>query len=64
MVINRGNYRYKKADGKWSWLGIGGYPEISGQLARKKAQELLNDISKGDNPIITKQERDKRARAE
>ena len=49
--------RYKKADGKWSWLGIGGYPEISGQLARKKAQELLNDISKGDNPIITKQER-------
>lgn len=49
--------QYKKADGKWSWLGIGGYPEISGQLARKKAQELLNDISKGDNPIITKQER-------
>lgn len=49
--------RYKKADGKWSWLGIGGYPEISGQLARKKAQEFLNNISKGDNPIITKQER-------
>lgn len=49
--------RYKKPDGKWSWLGIGGYPEISGQLARKKAQELITDISKGENPIITKQER-------
>lgn len=27
--------RYKKPDGKWSWLGIGGYPEIGGKLARK-----------------------------
>lgn len=26
--------RYKKADGKWSWLGMGGYPEVSGALAR------------------------------
>ncbi|HCA5184975.1 tyrosine-type recombinase/integrase [Acinetobacter baumannii] len=49
--------RYKKPDGKWSWLGIGGYPEIGGQLARKKAQELIADIGKGENPIITKQER-------
>ena len=49
--------RYKKADGKWSWLGLGGYPEISGQLARKKAKELLDDVSKGQNPIISKQER-------
>lgn len=23
-------FRYKKADGKWSWLGIGTYPELSG----------------------------------
>ncbi|WP_373357909.1 tyrosine-type recombinase/integrase [Acinetobacter lactucae] len=49
--------RYKKPDGKWSWLGMGGYPEIGGQLARKKAQELITDIGKGENPIITKQER-------
>ncbi|MFW1858817.1 tyrosine-type recombinase/integrase [Acinetobacter defluvii] len=49
--------RYKKPDGKWSWLGLGGYPEISGQLARKKAKELLDDVSKGENPIISKQER-------
>ena len=49
--------RYKKPDGKWSWLGLGGYPETSGQLARKRAKELLDDLSKGENPIITKQER-------
>lgn len=49
--------RYKKPDGKWSWLGLGGYPEISGQLARKKAKELLEDVSRGENPIISKQER-------
>jgi len=49
--------RYKKPNGKWSWLGLGGYPGISGQLARKKAKELLDDVSRGENPIITKQER-------
>ncbi|AGH34747.1 tyrosine-type recombinase/integrase [Acinetobacter baumannii] len=49
--------RYKKPNGKWSWLGLGGYPEISGQLARKKAKELLDDVSRGENPIISKQER-------
>ena len=40
-------FRYKKANGKWSWLGIGSYPEISGQLARKKAQEIITDIGQG-----------------
>lgn len=49
--------RYKKPDGKWSWVGIGGYPEIGGQLARKKAQELISDIGKGENPIVSKQAR-------
>jgi hypothetical protein len=24
--------RYKKPDGKWSWLGLGGYPEVGGAL--------------------------------
>ncbi|MFV5390616.1 tyrosine-type recombinase/integrase [Acinetobacter towneri] len=49
--------RYKKLDGKWSWVGLGGYPAIKGKLARKKAQELLNDIGNGENPIVSKQER-------
>lgn len=50
-------FRYKKPDGKWSWLGLGGYPEVSGSLARQKAAELRNDAAEGKNPIATKQAR-------
>lgn len=46
--------RYKKPCGRWSWLGIGGYPDIGGQLARKKAQDFITDIGKGENPVIYK----------
>lgn len=49
--------RYKKPDGKWSWLGLGGYPEVSGSLARQKAAELRTDAAEGKNPIATKQAR-------
>ena len=49
--------RYKKPDGKWSWLGLGSYPAVSGQQARSKTAELMDDVSKGKNLIITKQER-------
>lgn len=44
-----GLYFRVKPDGKWSWLGLGGYPEVAGQLARKKAKELLDDVSKGES---------------
>ncbi len=40
--------RYKKTDGKWSWMGLGAYPAISGALARKKASELLEKLSNGE----------------
>lgn len=50
-------FRYKKPCGKWSWLGLGSYPEVSGQLARQKASELLADISGGNNPLVTKQQK-------
>jgi hypothetical protein len=50
-------FRYKKADGKWSWLGLGSYPTVGGALARKKAAELNSDAAKGKNPIISKQVR-------
>ena len=43
--------RYKKLDGKWSWLGIGSYGSGSHQLkaeaARKKAREILDRLSAG-----------------
>ncbi|WP_223516340.1 tyrosine-type recombinase/integrase [Pseudomonas sp. GL-B-19] len=49
--------RYKKADGKWSWLGLGSYPAVSGAMARKKAAELRADAAQGSNPLATKRAR-------
>jgi integrase len=49
--------RYKKPDGKWSWLGLGGYPEVGGALARQKAAELRSDAAQGSNPLATKRAR-------
>ncbi|MFU4908336.1 tyrosine-type recombinase/integrase [Pseudomonas aeruginosa] len=49
--------RYKKPDGKWSWLGLGSYPEVSGSFARQKAAELRADAAEGKSPLATKQTR-------
>ena len=49
--------RYKTPAGKWSWLGLGGYPSVSGSQAREKAAELRADMADGKNPIATKQAR-------
>lgn len=46
---------YQEQDGKRSWLGLGGYPEISGSLARQKASQLRDDASTGKNPLVSKQ---------
>ncbi|PFG59770.1 uncharacterized protein DUF4102 [Pseudomonas poae] len=37
--------RYKTPAGKWSWLGLGGYPEVSGAFARQKAVGLNDTAS-------------------
>lgn len=49
--------RYKKPDGKWSWLGLGSYPEVSGAGARQKAAELRNDAADGVSPLAAKHAR-------
>lgn len=41
------NLRYKRPDGKWAWHGMGAFPSVSGKLARKKAQELLDLAADG-----------------
>lgn len=53
----RWELRYKKPNGKWSFVGLGGYPAVKAKLAREKALELSNAIANGDNPVITKQEK-------
>ncbi|MDH1012328.1 integrase arm-type DNA-binding domain-containing protein [Pseudomonas nicosulfuronedens] len=42
--------RYKNSAKKWAWLGLGGYPEVSGSLARKRAAEHREQISNGIDP--------------
>jgi integrase len=49
--------RYKKPDGKWSWLGLGSYPEVSGAGARQKAAELRTDAVDGVSPLTAKHAR-------
>lgn len=54
--------RYKNAAGKWSWLGMGAYPEVGGELARKKARSNREQLSRGIDPL--EQKRAARQRAE
>lgn len=61
FVVNpKGNkrweLRYKKPDGKWSWLGLGRYPDVSGKWARQKADEARKLISQGIDPVLQKAE--------
>lgn len=48
--------RYKRSDGKWSWIGLGRYPEVSGARAREKAAQLRNEQSHGKDPLALKRE--------
>lgn len=41
-------FRYKNSEGKWAWIGIGSYPNVSARLARRKAQEHQLALSKGE----------------
>lgn len=43
--------RYKKSDGKWSWMGLGSFPQVGGKLARSKAKDAIKIISTGVDPI-------------
>ena len=43
-------FRYKKENGKWSWLGLGPYPAVKAVFARKKAAELQENIFNGIEP--------------
>lgn len=47
----RCEFRYKKpATGKWTFIGLGSYPQVSGKLARQKAMEARNQLSDGIDP--------------
>ena len=46
--------RYKRPAGNWAWMGLGGYPEVSGAVAREKAAELRKVVSSGADPLEQK----------
>ena len=53
----RWELRYKKpSTGKWSWVGLGTYPEVGGGFARKKADEARKLIAQGVDPVVQKAE--------
>jgi len=61
VVTAKGNkrweLRYKKpSTGKWSWLGLGTYPEVGGKWARQKANEARKLLSQGIDPVLQKAE--------
>jgi len=49
--------RYKNAEGKWSWLGLGPYPDVTAAEARKKATTLRTQASSELTPILTRRAR-------
>jgi len=46
----RWEVRFKRPDGKWSWMGVGGYPAVSSKLARKQADFIQGLVSDGKDP--------------
>ncbi|MFC3902273.1 Integrase [Acinetobacter marinus] len=48
--------RYKKSNGKYSWLGLGGFKNISGAQARVIAEEWRKRIKSGIDPTEYKLE--------
>jgi len=42
-------FRYKSHKGKWAWKGLGGFPAVSGKVARKITQDLQELASHGDD---------------
>ena len=47
--VKNWQYRYKNSEGKWAWMGLGSYPQVSAQLARQKAREFTSALSKGES---------------
>lgn len=47
--------RYKKANGKWSWHGLGAYPRLTGANARKLYREKLAELANGAQALQAKQ---------
>lgn len=41
--------RYKRPNGKWAWKGLGGFPAVSGKLARQQTQQYKELLANGED---------------
>lgn len=61
-------FRYKRPDGKWSWLGLGafgkGTHQLSGEQARREAAKIREDVTQGADPTTMRQARAAEQQAE
>mgnify|MGYP005843820629 CR=1 FL=1 len=46
----RWEVRFKAPDGRWSWMGVGGYPAVSAKLARREADAIQGLVADGLDP--------------
>ncbi|MEQ4187275.1 Arm DNA-binding domain-containing protein [Pseudomonas amygdali pv. lachrymans] len=59
VVSAKGNkrweFRYKRTEGKWSWVGLGTYPDFSAKRAREKAADNIKLVDGGIDSVQHKQ---------
>ena len=56
-------FRFTKADGSRSWMGLGGYPDLGAAKAALKASKLRTGIAEGIDPLAAKREKQQQKEA-
>jgi integrase len=59
----RWEVRFKAPDGRWSWMGVGGYPAVGAKLARREADAIQGLVSEGLDPRKVRQARNEARKA-
>lgn len=53
----RWEVRYKRAStGRWTWLGLGAYPDVPAKVARKSALAIAEQVAMGIDPLKERQQ--------
>ena len=53
----RWEMRYKKPEtGRWGWMGLGPYPEVTAKVARQRADEAFALVQQGIDPVKQRKE--------
>src|SRR5690554_3008423 len=53
----RWEVRYKRVStGRWTWLGLGAYPDVPAKVARKSALAIAEQVAMGIDPLKERQQ--------